>query len=144
MCPPIYIGLDNGFAPKRRQAIIRTNADPIQWRIYAALGRDELSNPSGSSLHSYRLLKGPSYLFYFDIKGLLHQHSFPKIWTWINNYINCIMWDAITSHLFSDFNGWAIDGVRARMSNFISILHKDPITYPRKKSVADLPVFVNE
>ena len=26
----------------RRQAIIWTNADPIHWRIYAALGGDEL------------------------------------------------------------------------------------------------------
>ena len=32
------IGLDNGLAPNRRQAIIRTNADPIHWRIYVALG----------------------------------------------------------------------------------------------------------
>ena len=31
-------GLDNGLAPNRRQAIIWTNADPIHWRIYAALG----------------------------------------------------------------------------------------------------------
>ena len=34
--------LDNGLAPNRRQAIIWTNADPIHWRIYAALGGDEL------------------------------------------------------------------------------------------------------
>ena len=27
-----------------RQAIIWTNADPIHWRIYAALGEDELMN----------------------------------------------------------------------------------------------------
>ena len=39
------IGLDNGLAPNRRQAIIWTNADPILWRIYAALGGDELSGP---------------------------------------------------------------------------------------------------
>ena len=32
------IGLDNGLAPNRRQAIIWTNADPINWLIYAALG----------------------------------------------------------------------------------------------------------
>ena len=32
------IGLDNGLTPNRRQAIIWTNADPIQWRIYAAQG----------------------------------------------------------------------------------------------------------
>ena len=31
------------MAPNRRQAIIWTNADPIHWRIYAALGGDELS-----------------------------------------------------------------------------------------------------
>ena len=36
------IGLDNGLAPNRRQAIIWTNADPIKWHIYAALGWDEL------------------------------------------------------------------------------------------------------
>ena len=36
------IGLDNGLAPIRRQAIIWTNSDPIYWRIYAALGGDEL------------------------------------------------------------------------------------------------------
>ena len=35
------IGLDNGLAPNRPQAIIWTNADPIHWRIYAALGGDE-------------------------------------------------------------------------------------------------------
>ena len=29
--------------PNRRQAIIWTNADPVHWRIYAALGRDELN-----------------------------------------------------------------------------------------------------
>ena len=28
---------------KRRQAIIWTNANPINWRIYAALGGDELT-----------------------------------------------------------------------------------------------------
>ena len=35
--------LDNGFAPNKRQAIIWTNADSIHWRIYAALGGDELN-----------------------------------------------------------------------------------------------------
>ena len=36
------LALGNGFAPIRRQAMILTNADPIHWRIYAALGGDEL------------------------------------------------------------------------------------------------------
>ena len=39
----LCIGLDNGSAPNRRQAIIWTKADPIYWRIYAALRGDELS-----------------------------------------------------------------------------------------------------
>ena len=37
------IGLDNGLVPNRREAIMWTNTDPIHWRIYAALGGDELT-----------------------------------------------------------------------------------------------------
>ena len=37
------IGLDNCLAQNRRQAIIWTNADPIHWRTYAALGGDVLN-----------------------------------------------------------------------------------------------------
>ena len=44
--------LDNGLAQYRWQAIIWTNADPIPWRIYAALGRDELSYHLQSHHHS--------------------------------------------------------------------------------------------
>ena len=36
--------LDDGLAPNRRQAIIWTNADPIHWIIYAALGGDEFKS----------------------------------------------------------------------------------------------------
>ena len=36
------IGLENGLAPNRQQAIIWTNADPIHGCIYAALGGEEL------------------------------------------------------------------------------------------------------
>ena len=36
------ITLDNGLAPNRRQAIIWTNADQIYWRVYAALGGEDL------------------------------------------------------------------------------------------------------
>ena len=35
-------GSGNGLAPNRWQAITRTNADQVPWRIYAALGGDEL------------------------------------------------------------------------------------------------------
>ena len=37
------IGSDNGLAPNRRQSITWTNTDPVHWRIYGALGGDELS-----------------------------------------------------------------------------------------------------
>ena len=40
---PSSIGLDNGLAPTRRQAIVWSNADPFQWRIYVALGGDKLT-----------------------------------------------------------------------------------------------------
>ena len=36
------IGSDDGLVPIRWQAIIWTNADPVHWSIYAALGGDEL------------------------------------------------------------------------------------------------------
>ena len=36
------IGSDNGLAPIRRQAIIWTNDDPVQRRIYASLGLNGL------------------------------------------------------------------------------------------------------
>ena len=42
------IGLDNGLAPNRRQAIIWIDANPIRWRIYAVAGGNELINQSGS------------------------------------------------------------------------------------------------
>ena len=35
------IDLDNGLAPKRRQAIIGTNDDHVQQRIYASFGLNE-------------------------------------------------------------------------------------------------------
>ena len=38
----ISIGLDNGLAPNRRQAIIWTNDGLIYWCIYASLGLNEL------------------------------------------------------------------------------------------------------
>ena len=40
------IGLDNGLTPNRRQVIIWTNVDQIHWRMYAALGGDELNHVS--------------------------------------------------------------------------------------------------
>ena len=42
-----HFGSDNDLAPNRRQAIIWTNTNPILWRIYAALGADELNFVKG-------------------------------------------------------------------------------------------------
>ena len=38
----VVIGSDNGLAPNRQQAIIWTNVGPVHWRMYGALGGDEL------------------------------------------------------------------------------------------------------
>ena len=38
------IGSDNGLAPNMRQVINWTNADLIHWRIYAALGGNQLTS----------------------------------------------------------------------------------------------------
>ena len=42
--------LDHGLVPNRQQAIIWTNADMIYWRIYVALGGDELSKFTAAHL----------------------------------------------------------------------------------------------
>ena len=52
--------IDNGLASYRRQAIIWTNADPIHWRIYAALGRDELIPAYSTTLLTYARNINPS------------------------------------------------------------------------------------
>ena len=50
------ISLDNGLAPKRRHAIVCTNADPIHWRIYAELGRDQLISKITQTRHAFFLI----------------------------------------------------------------------------------------
>ena len=45
------IGSGNGLALNRRQGIIWTNADSVQWRIFAALGGDELIPPGAIYQH---------------------------------------------------------------------------------------------
>ena len=42
----VSIGLGNGLAPNRRQAITWTNDDLVHWCIYVALGGDELTHCS--------------------------------------------------------------------------------------------------
>ena len=70
-------GSGNGLAPKRRQAIIWTNADPVHRRIYAALGGNEfkcqLRKSSGTPLPSL-VAKGLSTIY--DIKLIVLCRSF--------------------------------------------------------------------
>ena len=42
--PKGQVNNNPALAPNRRQAIIRTNADPVHWHIYAALRGDELNH----------------------------------------------------------------------------------------------------
>ena len=50
-----------------RQAIFWTNADPIHWRIYAALGGDELTD------HARQLLPRPAY---YASKSVIIFHEY--------------------------------------------------------------------
>ena len=62
--------------PNKRQAIIRTNANPIHWRIYAALGEDELKPPSKSSLgisNEVRILFITRVKCTFHFESLFHK-----------------------------------------------------------------------
>ena len=65
--------LNNGLklAPNRRQAIIWTNADPIHWRIYGALGGDELK-----TAHKRNCCHGQTmgYLYIYNQMQVLHCH----------------------------------------------------------------------
>ena len=41
--------------PNRRQAIIWTNADPVHWRLYAALGGEHLTHyPKGDMIPFFK------------------------------------------------------------------------------------------
>ena len=51
------IGSGDGLAPNRRQAIIWTNADPVRWRIYAALGGDELIKSSPVNMPWFAIIE---------------------------------------------------------------------------------------
>ena len=62
---PALFEIDNGLALNKRQAIIWTNADPIHWRIYAALWGDGYH---GAGLTNY----GVSSRFFFYIWIISH------------------------------------------------------------------------
>ena len=67
------IGLDNGLAPNRWQAIIWTNVDLIHWRVYAALGGDGL-NSIYSDQAVFNTLKTQQNDLYFDDDTFWQMH----------------------------------------------------------------------
>ena len=75
------IGSDNGLAPNRRQAIIWTNADPIYWRIYAALRGDE-----------FMLVSGLIYIVNSGLRNKLYPEAY--------RLVNCL-WNHISTSAFA-------------------------------------------
>ena len=62
--------------PNRRQIIIWANADPIHWRIYAALGRDQLKRIIVRSRKVSKLLDWMLKLSHrFKISQMAHQQQ---------------------------------------------------------------------
>ena len=98
----VSIGLDNGLASSRRQAITYTNADSIPRRMYTTLGRDELIHwgrdeinvilqTTFSNVFSWMKMYGLNVKFNWSllpkVKSTIFQHWFRKwlrkaiIWT---------------------------------------------------------------
>ena len=75
--------------PNRRQAIIWTNADPIHWRIYAALGGDELKATETVYIQVYTfILLSPVYF-----NSLTQSDTFMCQSTWtlfLKNMVCCL------------------------------------------------------
>ena len=65
-------GLDSDLAPSRRQTIIWTDAVLIDWRIYVALGGDELNQ--------------------IQIQIQIQIQTSIGIRAWISNYISVKQW----------------------------------------------------
>ena len=53
------IGLDNGLSDDKKQTINWNDADPVHWRIYAALEGDELMGPAYSTSLTYIMVCHP-------------------------------------------------------------------------------------
>ena len=92
------IGLDNGLAPNRWQAIIWTNADPNNWRIYATLGGVELTQMFIVIVcKSFSTVWAPKYFIHQET----YEHKLLKIYmpqlSLIANYKNIL--DSIMKQL---------------------------------------------
>ena len=94
------IGLDNALAPNRRQAIIWTNADPINWRIYAVLWGDESTAgfpDSGTRNIALIFIIIISYPFFESALALKDWNYTkirrPKLSVWRKSNISYPCWD---------------------------------------------------
>ena len=83
------IGSDNGLVPNRRQAIIWTNADPIHWRIYAALGGDELKATETVYIQVYIFILLSTV--YFNLLTRSDTYMCQSTWTlFLKNKVCCL------------------------------------------------------
>ena len=86
------IGLDNGLAPNRRQDIIWTNADPIHWRIYAALGGDELTlwgRDKMAAIFQTTFSNAFPWMKIYKFQSVFHWSLFPRVWRVTLDYPTC-------------------------------------------------------
>ena len=102
------IGSGNGLAPNRRQAVIWTNADPLHWRLYVALGGDELTMLITSKFWMSFFITGNriflnALLMVILISCLMLDFDFCHDYSWVISYI-MHKWLVITH--CSDVNLW--------------------------------------
>ena len=85
---------DNGLVPNRRQAIIWTNADPVHWRIYVALGGDKLRsllfwraidlNIQSQIYYASAFRRRRHYVFGLSIRPSIQSLKYPLLTcTWV-------------------------------------------------------------
>ena len=80
----------NGLAPNRRQAITWTNDGPVHWRIYAAIGGDELRNQTDvSGLVTTLRPKLNREIFQFSVE--FHWSLFPTVPTGVTSSLAQVM-----------------------------------------------------
>ena len=92
------IGLDNGLAPKRRQAIIWSNVCMFYWHIYATLFLNELTPCSASrsvgTVQNTRVDKVFSILagWFWSVNPTERWCCNPtraSVWAWFSHHLKC-------------------------------------------------------
>ena len=83
----VSIGSGSGMVPSRPQAITWSNTDPVPWRIYAVLGRDELNRRKGLLAYTnnnYCIKLPKQHEGEMFILRKQFQFTSNKIWVWSN------------------------------------------------------------